>query len=330
MSSEKSLILATPEGIGRIPISKKGSLGSFEPTLKEVAMEAVCQDSSGLLYAGADKGQIFRSKDGGFKWEKVFEGFPNSRGLWSLVAHPVKPGTIYSGLEPVSIWESVDQGVHWRELKSMRTHPSSKNWEFFEPAKPHIRAISFDARGERFYVGIEKGGILVSKDGGETFEDKSQGVDRDFHVIQVAPKNPDHLFGMTGDGLFRSKDGGNHWEKLEEGLSRWYFIPLAFVSEDTNLLCVGAGNTSPSAWRTRGADASIYWSKNGGDSWEQAKGPFPLRGMLSAIIPNPENPKDFFASTIDGGLLRTLDGGKNWDIAKDHLPRIEEMVFHGK
>jgi hypothetical protein len=161
MSSEKSLILATPEGIGRIPISKKRSLGSFEQTLKEVAMEAVCQDSSGVLYAGADKGKIYRSKDNGLAWEKVFEGFPNSRGLWSLVAPPLKPGTLYAGLEPVSIWESVDQGVQWQELKSLRTHPSSKNWEFYEPSKPHIRAISFDAKGERFYVGIEVGGILV-------------------------------------------------------------------------------------------------------------------------------------------------------------------------
>ncbi len=326
MSSDHFLILATQEGICRFPIRPDGRLGSRERMLQGVALEAVCQDSSGIFYAGSDEGQIYRSHDGGLIWQEVFKGFPNSRGLWSLVAHPVRPREIYAGLEPVSLWISTDGGDHWCELNGLRDHPLAEKWHFFDPMKPHVRAIAFDSRGERRLIGIEEGGVLVSLDGGGSFEDRSQGVNEDLHLIQVAPDNPDHLFAMTGGGLFRSRDGGYRWEKLDNGLERWYIVPLAFVSANPNVICVGAGNTAPPAWRTRGADAAIYLSEDGGESWRTANGPFPLRGMLSSIMADTKNPDHLFAGTTDGILLSSSDRGQRWKVEAEKLPRIEEMV----
>jgi photosystem II stability/assembly factor-like uncharacterized protein len=326
MSFNRFLILATQKCICRFPLDKGGSLGNLEQTLRGVALEAVCRDTAGVLYAGADKGEIYRSQDEGQTWKEVFKGFPKNRGLWSLMAHPVRPGEIYAGLEPVSLWISRAGGEHWEELTALRNHPVSKKWHFYDPAKPHIRTITFDRQGERLLIGIEVGGVLVSRDGGASFEDKSKGVDGDIHTLQVAPHNPDLVFAMTGDGLFRSKDGGDHWKKLDNGLDRWYMVPLAFVTADAKILCVGAGNRPPGSWQTRGADAAIYWSEDGGDSWKTASGPFPLKGMLSSIVVDPDNPDHLFAGTTNGMLLHSTDGGKHWSVIADKLPRIEEMV----
>lgn len=327
MSSDHFLILAAQEGIFRFPIHPDGHLGSYEQTFRGVALEAVCQDPSGILYAGSDEGQIYRSHDGGLIWQEVFKGFPNSRGLWSLVAHPVRPREIYAGLEPVSLWVSTDGGDRWHELSELRDHPAAEKWHFFDPMKPHVRAITFDSQGERIFIGIEEGGVLFSRDGGRSFKDRSHGVDEDIHLIQVAPDNPNHLFAMTGGGLFRSRNGGQHWEKLSRGLERWYMIPLAFVTTNPNILCVGAGNTAPPAWRTQGADAAIYRSEDGGDSFRRAEGPFPLRGMLSSIMADTKNPDHLFAGTTDGMLLGSSDRGHHWKIEVEKLPRIEEMVI---
>ncbi len=304
-------------------------MNHLEQTLKGIALEAVCCDSAGVLYGGADEGQIYRSQDSGQTWHEIFKGFSNTRGLWSMVTHPIRPREVYAGLEPASLWISRDGGEHWEELTALRNHPVSKKWHFYDPAKPHIRAIAFDRQGDRFFIGIEVGGVLVSRDGGRSFEDISQGVDEDIHTIQVTPNNPDLIFAMTGDGLFRSKDGGAHWEKLDNGLERWYMVPLTFVTVDAKILCVGAGNRPPGSWQTRGADAAIYWSENSGDGWKMASGPFPLRGMLSSIITDPENPDHLFAGTTNGMLLQSTDGGKQWSVIADKLPRIEEMVVWG-
>lgn len=327
ISSNRFLILATQEGIVRSPIRPNGTLGDFEHTLQDVALEAVTQDPEGTLFAGSDEGHIYRSYDRGQNWLQVFKGFPDSLGLWSLVAHPVIPKEIYAGLEPASLWVSQDGGDHWTELTVLRNHPSSKKWYFFNPAKPHVRAIAFDKKRGRLCIGIEVGGLLVSHNGGESFEDRSLGVDEDIHAIYVAPDNPDQIFAATGDGLYRSRDSGNSWQKLTNGLDRWYMIPLTFLSDNPGHICIGAGNRPPPAWQTRGADAAIYFSNDGGDSFQITKGPFPLHGMVSAITTDPENPCHLFAATTDGLLILSSDGGKGWKVAVSKLPRIEEMVI---
>lgn len=329
MPSSRFLILATYEGICRFSVRQNGSLGTLRQVLRKIEFEAMTRDASGGLYAGADQGQIYRSEDQGLKWKEVFQGFPASRGLWSLVAHPVRPKEIYAGLEPASLWISRDGGAHWDELTALRDHPSGKKWYFYDPAQPHVRTISFDRQGDRLFIGIEVGGILASQDGGGSFESKGQGVDEDMHNIQMAPNNPDLVFAMTGDGLYRSRDGGDHWEQLSQGIERWYFIPLAFVSADARHLCVGAGNTPPGDWSTVGADAAIYWSEDKGNHWKMSEGPFPLRGMVTSIVADPEDHRRLFAGTTDGTLLRSPDGGKHWAIAARDLSRIEEMVISG-
>lgn len=327
ISSDRFLILATREGILRSPVLGDGTLGDFEHILQGAEVEAVTCDPEGTLYAGSDEGHIYSSHDLGQNWELVFKGFPNSLGLWALVTHPVRPKEIYAGLEPASLWVSRDGGSQWTEIISLRNHSASKKWYFFDPMKPHVRAIAFDRKGERFYVGIEVGGVLMSYDGGISFEDRSSGVDDDIHAIYVAPNNPDHLFAATGGGLYRSRDSGKNWKRLTHGLDRWYMIPLIFVSDDPDLICVGAGNTPPPAWQIRGADAAIYFSEDGGESFQLAHGPFPLRGMITVIISYPESPDYLFASTTNGMLFGSSDGGRSWQVLAEELPRIEEMVI---
>ena len=326
MSSTRVLVLATQEGICRILIQPDGHLGQVNRTLQGIAFEAVCQDASGTFYAGADEGQVFKSEDGE-TWDEVFSGFPGSRGLWTLAAHPVRPKEIYAGLEPVAVWISRDGGVHWDELSALREHPASKQWSFYSPMKPHVRTIAFDRIGSRLHIGIEEGGNLISGDGGKSFEDRSDGADRDVHTIQLAHADPKLVFAMTGDGLYRSRNAGLRWERMENGLDRSYVVPMVMLASDARVLCVGAAGRTPGQWRSRGPDAAIYRSEDWGGSWKIADGPFPLRGMVASIVIDPENRAHLFAGTNDGMLLQSSDGGKSWTVATKRLPRIEEMVI---
>lgn len=325
--NDRALLLATDHGICRYPLDPEGRVGPLERSHERVAFEAICLGASGLLCAGTDAGQVYRSEDGGRTWRRVFSGFPDVKGLWAMAAHPTRPQVVYAGLEPAELWVSRDGGEFWEELIALRDHPAAEGWSFFEPMLPHVRAIACDRKGERLYVGIEEGGVLVSVNGGGSFEDKSRGVNEDVHTLVVAPNDPDLVYAMTGGGLFRSQDGGHRWERLRAGLSHWYFIPLAVLSSDATVLCVGAANTPPPAWRTTGADAAIYRSEDGGDHWRPAEGPFPTRGMVTSIVTDPEQSARLFVGTTDGVLLTSADGGASWRAAADGLPRIEEMLI---
>ena len=326
MSSDRILVLATQDGICRIPFQSDGQLGKLNRTLRGIAFEAVCQDASGTLYAGSDEGRVFRSEDGQ-KWNEVFSGFPNSRGLWTLAAHPVRPREIYAGLEPVAVWISWDGGEHWDELSALRKHPASKQWHFYEPMKPHIRTIAFNRDGTRLHVGIEEGGNLISSDGGKSFEDRSGGADPDVHTIQLAHADPNLVFVMTGDGLYRSRSAGIRWERMGNGLDRSYVVPLVMLAADAKGLCVGAAANTPGKWRSKGADAAIYRSEDWGGTWKMADGPFPLRGMVASIIIDPADRTHLFAGTNDGLLLESSDLGRAWAMTSMKLPRIEEMMI---
>jgi photosystem II stability/assembly factor-like uncharacterized protein len=324
MSSGRILILATEKGLFGIPVLPDGKLGEPVPSHSDIAFEAICRDASGTYVAGAGDGKIFLSEDGA-KWENVFSGFPKGEPLWSLSAHPVRPKELYAGLEPASLWISWDGGERWEELAALRTHAASRTWRFYDPTKPHVRAIAFNRDGTQLHVGIEEGGNLISGDGGNSFDDRSAGADPDVHAIQVAHADPNLVYLLTGGGLFRSRNGGRVWERMESGLDRSYVVPLAVLHSDAKVLCIGAAGRGPGTWKSKGADAAIYRSEDWGGSWKVAEGPFPLHGMLASIVIDPEDRKRLFAGTNDGVLLQSTDLGKSWKSVRNDLPRIEEM-----
>jgi len=120
------------------------------------------------------------------------------------------------------------------------------------------------------YVGIrgEKGGILKSVDGGETWEDASKGLgNTDFNRLKVSPHDRDFvLAGMKrGDGqsevLWETADGGNSWES-----NRWFrdiritITDIVFHPRNPDVIYV-SGNEGDSEQN------GVYWSDNGGADW---------------------------------------------------------------
>ncbi len=310
------LILATERGVLSFP--------DLEEALWGVALEAVTVDAAGVLFVGSERGEIYQSRDG-MRWNRCCGPFPGARSLWSLVAVPKRSGHLYCGVEPVSLWASEDGGRKWELRGDFQEHPARGKWHFFRPMQPHVRAIATEPDGERVYVGIEEGGFLASEDFGRTFKDRSEGVDEDLHSIVIHPEDPDCIFALTGGGLFATRDRGGRWRHLKEGLDRGYLVPMLILPESGALLA-GAGNNPPPAWRTKGADASIYRSLDRGDHWEETEGPFPLRGMLSAMAADRISGK-IYAGTTDGVLLSSGDLGRHWEIVMERLPRIEEMIL---
>lgn len=326
MTPKQIIVLATPDGIYNVPIQLDQKLGEAVQTLQDVTLEAVCMDASGRGFAGATDGQIFRTESYG-EWTQVSSGINKNSDLWTLISHPIRPSEIYAGLEPASVWISWDAGEHWEEIKAVREHPSSKNWKFYPPMKPRIRAISFSRDGSLMSVGIEEGGVLISGDGGRTFNDRTKGVDPDVHVIQASHADPSLIYTMTGEGLYRSRNAGAKWERMKNGLDRSYTVPLAMLAADGKVLCVGAAGKTPGQWKAEGADAAIYRSEDWGGTWVVAKGPFPLKGMIASIIVDPANREHILAGTNDGMLLQSKDLGNSWEIVARDLPRIEDMMI---
>jgi photosystem II stability/assembly factor-like uncharacterized protein len=299
-------------------------------------MRSVCPDpfNPRRLYA-CSVTDTYLSEDGGDSWQWLPAGGVDYREIWTMSAHPSRANEVYVGTLPAMVYVSENGGRSFRELSSFRDIPEASRWTF--PPAPHapdIRGIALDARvPDEILVGVEEGGVMRSRDRGETWEDISGPpntealpkvndpaglipyepgrvfdgrVYRDVHMVIRDPSNLDRIYAPTGFGVFRTDDGGKWWKRLEYGMERGYAVPMAVHPDQPNRLFLGAGFYGPTSWK--GAKAA-------------RTGPF----TASRWSP------DRFAET--GGalaeVLRSDDYGDTWRKLAGGLPSANPHMISG-
>jgi photosystem II stability/assembly factor-like uncharacterized protein len=206
---------------------------------------------------------------------------------------------------------SRDGGASWRELEGMKNLPSAPTWSF--PPRPwtsHVRAIApSHADPDLIVAGIELGGILRSRDGGETWEDQRPGAYADCHSLFTHPAAPETFYEAGGGGFAESKDAGESWAAADSGLSLRYAWGLAADSEDPRLLYVSAAPGPGWAHGSGHSGAAIY--RRGGEGpWEPVLED--LAEFPYALVADPEKPGAVYAGLGDGRILRSEDSETSW------------------
>ncbi|KAF0191913.1 MAG: hypothetical protein FD167_6032, partial [bacterium] len=116
------------------------------------------QDSN-QLFASACSG-IYTSTDRATTRTK-YQGIPfTSRRTHTIYPDPTNNQVIYSGTTE-GLWKTVNGGQNWRLISSIRT---VVNAVAIHPSNPN-----------KIYVGVKSGGVLVSDNGGESFQTSNNG-----------------------------------------------------------------------------------------------------------------------------------------------------------
>lgn len=233
----------------------------------------------------------YRSMDGGETWEDL--GVPTGSRFWHAgesqvwSIHATADGALYAGTNDPYLYRSVDEGATWLELKGFRSIPSRGHWE--SPIDPHyarVRALeNVPGRPSQLIVGIEAGGVHLSKDGGQTWIDRRDAIIDDIH--QILPISEDVWVAATGyldhtlealgmghavgtGGLHRTVDGGDTWTRIDEG-NEYSYIRRVFVHDGTMMFCGGIG--APPAWAEDQHEAALFESTDFGRTLEQVSYP---------------------------------------------------------
>lgn len=174
-------------------------------------------------------------------------------------------GTLYVGSEPAMVHWSAGGGKTWRKAEAVDRLPTRKDWDFPPPPHlPHVRSIDFlPGDPKTVLVGIEVGGFIVSRDGGNSWEEMNSGLNVDVHTARPDPSNPAHFYAVTGGGFHASMDAGRTWERRMEGVDRWYTAGLHVNPEREGELLIAAGDRPP------GRHGRLYHSDDGGGEWHQ-------------------------------------------------------------
>lgn len=244
---------------------------------------AISTKDTNIHYA-ISKTTFYKSTDGGATWSvsapKV-GGYMFWMNKLPILIHPENPDIVYLGnLHGVS--KSTDGGTTW-ETKKVAPGICVL---LFNPTDPNeLWAASAQAGG--------KGGVYVSKDAGETWQQKLKN--RPTLAFDVDPTDFRMMYVGTGGGNFeKSSDGGLTWRSKKPHENELKGMPavtgLAINPAQPNVLLITVNN-------------AIFSSKDGGETWI----PEPSGYNIGRDIRyNPVNPSEIWA--ISNPLLGAAGG----------------------
>lgn len=292
------LILATDKGM--IICERDGN--DWHESVRGLPNEQVTSviAREGTILAGTTNG-VFRSEDEGQSWQEASNGLTARHVRW-MAYHPDISDRELAGTEPAEIFVSQDGGDSWRACPEVAQLRDKFKWSLpYSPEAGCVRGFAF--HGSRVYAAVEVGGVLVSDDGGETWQlaEGSDGnpdlegppepfVYPDVHSLEVHPSSADLVYAPTGGGFYHSNDGGKTWK-----LSYDCYCRAVWVNpKDPEHMILGPAD---------GVDRNgrIEESHDGGQTWSMASNGLQVpwrRGMVERF------------SQVDGNLLAVLSNGQ--------------------
>ena len=257
---------------------------------------------------GNDSGGIWRSSDGGITWSHIAN--PAPVGVpWRFKANEISIAPDTGHIYVATRWgvlESNDQGINW-DLET-----PFGNFEASSVAAQKgnvVIASTFDSRAS-----IQN--IARSDDGGTNWTATNFPVPiLDLHALAASPVDTKTFYAYGDPDFFVSEDGGATWSKIVPAFSRG---PLDF--------CGGIGFVKPLATPT----GLTLWLGNRCDVAQlvapQISGTSHFDYSGNATVSTVDHPgsRDMAFGTnaprtpillaTDGGVHRTLDGGRTWNL----------------
>lgn len=305
---QMELLAITRDGLARVV--ENAAAWHVEVVREESRAQCLAldpRDPEGI-YLGTRGRGVWKSTDGGVQWVDL--SLPEFDVFALAVSRA--DGAVYAGTEPSKLFKSTDGGATWHELDGLQDLPSRDTWSF--PPRPHTSHVRWIAPhpvdAGRLLVGIELGGLMLSRDGGVTWADHRPGARKDVHAVLWHPRDPTRAYEAGGGGAAFSRDGGQTWEAADAGRDRHYTWGLAVDPEESDTWYVSASPGPRQAHGGGHAQAFIY-RRTGDQPWEALGGglPQPLNSFPYALL---HAGGCLFAGLGDGRLWASKDGGDTW------------------
>jgi photosystem II stability/assembly factor-like uncharacterized protein len=151
----------------------------------------------------------------------------------------------------LGLFRSLDPTLGWQKLP------------YGSDLDPRTSCISVDPqRPETIFVGTAASGVLVSRDGGKSWQ-RVSGVPTEAPVNAIAQdaQQPNYIYVGTKQSFYMSRDGGANWSRRGGNLPFGDFTSILINPRDGAEIFVG------NAYQTGEIGGGVYRTINGGTTW---------------------------------------------------------------
>jgi photosystem II stability/assembly factor-like uncharacterized protein len=283
-------------------VASKGYSGAF------IKMLAVARDNPSLVYAAGRVG-LFVSTDGGQNWSGLAFGDAHEPEAQVIAVDPFDSKHILTvvGDSSPNPLISYDSGMTWKKTSTGVTSPVSRM--VFSPTEKNL---VFASAGKPVICQdegcIDAGhGILISKDGGETWNKTSLTVGN-ISAITVYPKDASKLYASLYSGeVYKSTDSGQTWQLVKQDI-----IPSSGDPSASPMLTALAVDSANHNKLYAGTTSGVLISQDGGSTWSISASGLPLEIMVWDIEVDQKNQNVVYVSSENAGVFLSKDGGSTW------------------
>jgi len=271
---------------------------------------------------------IYLSEDAGKTWKNM--GLEESQHISKIIIHPensnivwvAAQGPLWSKGGQRGLYKTTDGGKSWKKTLGDNEWTGVTDL-VMDPRKPdRLYAATWQRhRNIAAYMGGgPETGLYKSEDGGETWEELTNGLPKSNMGkigLAISPQKPDVIYAAielenrTG-GVFKSTDRGASWEKQSDAVSGatgpHYYQELYASPHQFDLIYL--------------VDVRMQVSEDGGKTFNRMKEEFKHSDNHSIAF-RKDDPNYLLVGT-DGGIYETFDLTENWR----YIPNLPITQFY--
>jgi photosystem II stability/assembly factor-like uncharacterized protein len=236
---------------------------------------------------------LYKSTNSGVNWTVVTGGFPSNDATLGRVNIDISPAntqivyafTAYANGNSRGLYKSTDGGNNWSLINSGVAPSNTYAW--FN----RICKVSPTDANKLFCGGLD---MYISTSGGTSFNFVNASH-VDHHAVCFAPSNSNYIVIGNDGGIDYSSNGGTSWSASTSlPITQFYAGDISYTSP--NVILAGAQDNGTN--RTLTGNLNDWQTIYGGDGF------YCLVDYL--------NPQNVYASSQNGGLGRSTNGGSSF------------------
>ena len=259
----------------------------------------------GSWYAGSSPAGLFRSTDGGDRWESVNgfnehpmlpkwapgTGTPDGELLHSILVDPRDARHLYLAISIGGVFESSTAGSDWTSLNE---------------------------------------GCAA-----DFLPDANVAFGHDPHCLVLHPQRPDRLYQQNHCGIYRLDRPGRRWQRIGTAMPKRIGdvgFPIVLDPRDPDTAWV-VPMDGTSVWPRTSVNGmpAVYVTHNAGRSWTRRDGGLPRRHaywtvLRQAMCNDQHERTGLYFGTTAGEVWSSVDGGGAWRCIARHLPEIYSVT----